>query len=463
MFTPSTTLYLDCSCGISGDMTAAALLDLGADEALLRETLKSLPLDGYEIAITRVKKSGIDACDFDVKLDALHENHDHDMAYLHGSMPHTHAASAHHEEAAHHHEHPHEEHPHGEHAHAHTHAHGRGLPEIMEILRSGSLTPGALKIAESIFRIVAEAESKVHGKSINEVHFHEVGAVDSIVDIASIAVCIDNLGIKKVIIPSLSEGSGMVRCQHGLLPIPVPATAAIAAMYHLPLHIGKVEGELVTPTGAAAAAALMTDRQLPEQFEIEKIGIGAGKRTYENAGILRAMLIRDVTKQEAPIENAQLSTVSEDQILILETNIDDCTGEALGLVMENLMKSGALDAFYIPIYMKKNRPAYLLQVMTTPEDRSRMEDIIFRHTTTIGIRCLTAGRSKLPRLIRDVDTPWGSARVKYSLYKEDVFAYPEYDSVSSLTGKNGIGFTEMYHLVKAEAEKQKPKADAFSC
>ena len=187
------TLYLECCSGISGDMTVAALLDLGADENVLREALRSLQVSGYEIEITRIKKSGLDVCDFSVKLDAAHENHDHHMEYLHG----------------HHHEHHHEHNQHNEHPISHTHHHEhRGSPEILEIIRSGNLTSNAAAIAEKIFRVIAEAESKAHGVPVEQVHFHEVGAVDSIVDIVAAAVCLDNLGIAQVIVPQLYEGHG---------------------------------------------------------------------------------------------------------------------------------------------------------------------------------------------------------------------------------------------------------------
>ncbi len=490
----SSCLYLDCSCGISGDMTVAALLDLGADEKVLKNTLASLPLDGYQIAITRVKKSGIDACDFNVILDV--DNHDHDMAYLHGSEPahvhltadapvhehveehhtHSHEHTHEHVDEAHSHEHTHEhmdghhshEHPHNHaddhpahtheqehthghaddhHSHEHTHSHdhdhghhhhGRGLPEIMHILEAGSLTPRALELAGRIFRIVAQAEAHVHGMPIDQVHFHEVGAVDSIVDIAAIAICIDNLGIDRVIIPFLTEGTGMVRCQHGLLPIPVPAVAEISAMHHLPIRICDVAGELVTPTGAAAAAALMTDNKLPDTFTIERVGIGAGKRQYANAGILRAILIADARQQS-------------DRILKLETNIDDCSGEALGFAVDTLLAAGALDVFHTPIYMKKNRPAALLSVLCRPEDRSKMEEIMFRHTTTIGIRCQEMQRTKLQRRSAELATQWGTARIKYVQTPEGEHAYPEADSVAALCAASGIGYTEMYHLLKSLA------------
>jgi hypothetical protein len=265
-------------------MAAASLLDLGADEKALRAALDSLPVEGYEIEIRRVKKAGLDVCDFNVKLDASHDNHDHDMAYLYGHE-HQHQHQEHEHEHGHAHEHSHE------HAHGHTH---RTFSDIERIIEQAQLSPRAKETTLRIFRILAEAESKAHGVEISEVHFHEVGAVDSIVDIVSVAVCLDTLDITQVIVPYLCEGWGTVRCQHGILPIPVPAVVNIAADNGLSLRRTGTKGELVTPTGAAIVAATVTDDVLPETYAIQGIGMGAGKREYETPGILRAMLIEEV-------------------------------------------------------------------------------------------------------------------------------------------------------------------------
>lgn len=272
-------LYFDCASGISGDMSVAALLDLGADKKMLLDTLDSLKLSGYKIEISEVEKSGICACDFNVLLDKEHENHDHDMEYLHGdNHEHSHAEC--------HHEH---EHQHSAHTHHHEH---RSLPDILSILENSSMTAGAKAMASKIFEILAEGEARAHRVPKEQVHFHEVGAVDSIVDIAAFAICMDFLGYKEVFLPVLREGQGTIRCQHGILPIPVPATSNIVCAHKLPLSIAPVQGELVTPTGAAIAAAIATSFTLPETFQINKIGVGAGKRNYEVPGILRVMEIQ---------------------------------------------------------------------------------------------------------------------------------------------------------------------------
>ena len=272
-------LYFDCASGISGDMSVAALLDLGADKKMLLDTLDSLKLSGYKIEISEVEKSGIAACDFNVLLDKEHENHDHDMEYLHGdNHEHSHAEC--------HHEH---EHQHSAHTLHHEH---RSLPDILTILENSSMTAGAKAMASKIFEILAEGEARAHRVPKEQVHFHEVGAVDSIVDIAAFAICMNFLGYKEVFLPVLREGQGTIRCQHGILPIPVPATSNIVCAHKLLLSIVPVQGELVTPTGAAIAAAIATSFTLPETFQINKIGVGAGKRNYEVPGVLRVMEIQ---------------------------------------------------------------------------------------------------------------------------------------------------------------------------
>lgn len=270
-------LYLECYSGISGDMLTGALLDLGADQEKLEQVLKTIPAQGFDIQISKVQKSGISAVDFDVLLDHEHENHDHDMAYLFGeTAP---------EEEEHHHHHD---------GHPHEHC---SLQDVLAVIDGTQMTQGAKELAGRIFRIVAEAESEVHARPLNEVHFHEVGAIDSIVDIISIAVCFDDLREKEqisdVVVPVLYEGTGTVRCQHGVLPIPVPAVAAIVRKHGIRMHLIPDLGEFVTPTGAACVAALRTSDQLPAEFVIRKTGLGAGKRAYRRAGVVRAMLLED--------------------------------------------------------------------------------------------------------------------------------------------------------------------------
>ena len=434
-------LYLECTSGISGDMAVAVLLDLGASREKLKKVLKSLPVKGFDIKISRVVKSGIDACDFDVVLDEEHENHDHDMGYLHG---HEHGGYSY-NEARHGHEHGEHSHEHGEsHSqHGHHHHEHRGLNEIMTIIDHADMADRARSYAKKIFTILAEAEAKAHNVPADQVHFHEVGAVDSIVDILSVAVCMDDLDVEEVIIPRLCEGSGTIRCQHGILPVPVPAVSNIVSAHHLKLHITPIQGELVTPTGAAIAAAFITSEKLPEDFTVEKIGIGAGKRQYECPGILRAMLIREAEKNT---EIQKFSDTESDIIIKLESNIDDCSGETLGYVMELLYEAGAREANYMPVFMKKNRPAWLLTVICKEDQVSRMERIIFKETTTIGIRRQKMERTVLKREKRTVVTPLGDVEVKVCIFDGQEYIYPEYESVKKICKKTGVSYREAYHM-----------------
>ena len=324
-------LYLECYSGISGDMTVAALLDLGADQQVLLEGLESLNLPGYQLKIGRVKKNGIDACDFDVILDEPEHHHDHDHEHDHDhdhEHHHDHEHEHHHDhEHEHHHDHDHEhdhdhdhehdhdhdhehdhdhdhEHHHHEHDHEHEHHHDhehhhhhdhvhRNIGDIFAIIDQSKISDRAKQTAKDIFRIIAAAESKAHGIAEDQVHFHEVGAVDSIVDIVSAAICLDNLDITEAVVSDLYEGCGYVHCQHGLMPVPVPAVVNIAADNALRLRLTQTRGEMITPTGAAIAAYLSKGGKLPESFVIEKIGLGAGKKDFATANILRAFLIRD--------------------------------------------------------------------------------------------------------------------------------------------------------------------------
>ena len=425
------TLYLECYSGISGDMTVAALLDLGADRKVLEDVLGSLPVQGFEIKISRVKKSGIDACDFNVILDKEIDGHDHDMEYLHGQRQEEKQEHEHEQEHEQEHKHKHEH----SHDHIHSHSH-RGMREIRQIIDASQMTEGARKTALAIFDILARAEANAHNVPIEEVHFHEVGAVDSIVDILSAAVCLDNLGVTEVIVPVLYEGTGTIRCQHGILPVPVPAVTNIVQQCGLELKITPVSGELVTPTGAAIVAAVRTSCKLPENFTIEKIGMGAGKRNYECPGILRAMLIHT---EEAESDHS-------DHIYKLETNIDDCSGEILGFVMEKLFEAGARDVHYTPVYMKKNRPAWLLTVICKEEDIPGMEALIFAETTSIGIRRVRMERTILPRKKRNVMIPFGEVEVKICGPEGAQKCYPEYESLAKICRKTGISYAEAYQM-----------------
>ena len=456
-------LYLECNYGISGDMAVAALLDAGADRTALEKALASIPVKGFKTEIKRVEKNGVSCLDFNVILDSEYENHDHDMNYLfghesaehnHGHGEHFHGHTHHHSEAEEHshaaqHEIHHGEQVHGEQVHyeqVHHHEH-RNLHDVLEIIDKTEMTENARKLAHKIFEIIAQAESKAHSKPVEEVHFHEVGAVDSVVDVIALAVCFYSLHVEKVFVPFLCEGTGTVRCQHGILPVPVPAVANIMQEYYVPLKITGERGEFVTPTGAAFVAAVATEFSLPKNFVLKKIGMGAGKRDYGVPNIVRAMLVE--TEEKNNPEN-QLTSAFHDKIIKLETNIDDSTGEALGFVMDELFASGALDVHYLPCFMKKNRPAWLLVVLCRLEDAAKMEKIIFMHTTTIGIRMSQMERTCLARSECSVEVFGEKAEVKVvDVYGEKRF-YPEYERVSRIAQKTKKPFGEVYNKIVNE-------------
>ena len=544
------SLFLECNAGISGDMLVAAMLDMGADRETLDKALKSIPAQGFTYKISRVKKAGLDCCDFDVILDGEHENHDHDMEYLHGASAeeHEHDEHHHHEEKHGHirehvlpshmpenehmldhgnerayhdgfyneHDYMHEHeiqlgheflqvhqptasvcshvHEHAENAgHEHRHHEHRGLKEIVEIINHTEMSENARAIALKIFDILAEAEAKAHGVAKDEVHFHEVGALDSIVDIIAIAVCYDSLNVDNLMTLELCEGRGTVRCQHGILPVPVPATANIVQKYSIPMKLLPAEGEFVTPTGAAAVAALRVD-DVPEDFHIVALGMGAGKRNYALPSILRAsILVSDEDIDELPdlaamygegedefIPEGNSEAISEatdalsgmnfmgclskmveakfgyeenapktEMIAKLETNLDDITGETLGFVMEELLKYGALDVCYLPIYMKKNRPAYQLQVLCKPEYVANMETIIYAETTTLGIRRQILERSYLERHEEEVNTTFGPIKVKVCETPAGQRYAVEYESAAAAARENNVPLTEVYREVDA--------------
>lgn len=466
-------LYLECSSGISGDMTVGALLDLGARKEVLMDALDSLGVGGYHLHFGRKLKCGIDGYDFDVHLEedghAHEERHDHEGHDHDGHDHEGHDHDGHNHESHDHESHDHEGHDHDGHDHHHVHIH-RNINDIFEIIDRLRADAPVKEMAKNMFSIVAEAESRAHGIAVTQVHFHEVGAIDSIVDIISVAVCLHDLGITKVVISPLAEGRGYVRCQHGVMPVPVPATLNIVSAYGLELKLTDNDGEMVTPTGAAIAAAIRTERELPEHYTIEKIGIGAGNKDFKNANILRAMLICPIEQTTQAGKTGQaIQTVQEEQAVqiaqtgqnsesaglwMLETNLDDCTGEALGFVMEILLEEGARDVFYTPAYMKKNRPAYILHVMCNGEKIEALEDVIFAHTTTIGIRRYPVERTELERKVMMIKTRFGTADVKVCDHKGKIRRYPEYESVKKICREQALDFSEVYHAVKEDAGRQ---------
>ena len=407
-------------------MAVAAMLDAGADEDVLLAAVNSIPAEGFKVEIKRVSKNGIDCADFSVILDGEHENHDHDMEYLFGDG-----------------------HCENHHQHGENHVH-RTLPDIEKIIDGTEMTERAASLAKKIFAVIAEAESAAHGIPVAEVHFHEVGAVDSVVDVIALAVCFDNLtrkfNIRNVYVPYVCEGSGTVRCRHGILPVPVPAVVNIAKNHGISISIACGQGEFVTPTGAAFVAAVKTDSVLPRKFTVTKSGLGAGKRAYKRPGILRVFIIEEENG------DGEAGNGLSGSVIHLEANIDDSTGEALGFTEELLMNSGALDVYFVPCFMKKNRPAYVLNVLCSVDKTEEMERVIFLNTTTIGIRRTVMERTVLPRTVKTVRTQWGEADVKTVSLNGIRKIYPEYESVRKLCRVGGVSFDEVYREIIRSAE-----------
>jgi uncharacterized protein (TIGR00299 family) protein len=396
------TLYLDCFAGASGDMLVGAMLDCGLDFELLRSELLKLGVDGYELSLKRVDRSGISAAKFDVHLIAVAHSHEH------------------------HHNHGHS------HGH-HTHSHHRALSEIKRIISSSNLSERVKGRAQTIFQRIGEAESKIHGIPIESVHFHEVGAIDSIVDIVGACVAFDALKIERIISSPLHVGSGTFNCAHGTYPVPGPATAEL--LKGAPIYSKDVEGELVTPTGAAIITTLAESYGPAPMMRIEKIGYGAGTRDYPKfPNALRAI----IGELEA---DADLTPTT---VTVIEANIDDLNAQVFGYLMEKALAAGALDIFYTPAQMKKNRPGVLLTLLCKPADRERMCDLIFRETTTLGVRYRNEQREILTREFVTVETEYGPIRIKVSRAKDGrvMNVSPEFEDCRAAAEKTGAGLRD---------------------
>lgn len=396
--------YFDCFAGAAGDMIAAALVDAGASIESLRAEIAKLGLEGVHLSVETVQRGGIAALHFQV-----HE-HEADPAHDHGHEAHDHGHG--HE---HNHDHAHDHgHDAGHHGHAHAHPHRR-LSDILEMIQGAGLAERVVERARRIFQRLAEAEAKVHGTGIEEVHFHEVGAVDSIVDVVAGCVGLELLGVDRVVCGAIPLGSGTVTCEHGELPVPAPATAQL--IVGVPTRGAEIAGEATTPTGAAVLTTLAESYGPLPPMDVAAIGHGAGTRE----GRPLPNILRVFVGEEAG--DGQVDSVVE-----LAANVDDCTGEMIGAAIEKLLAAGCLDAWAAPIVMKKSRPAWQVSVLCSPHDVPEAERILFAETTTFGVRRRTCGRTKLRRAHDTVETPYGPIRVKVGRRgDEDVTAAPEFE------------------------------------
>lgn len=424
-------LYFDCSSGISGNMTLGALMELIEEPDYLQKELNKLKVDGYHLHVSKTKKNGITGTYVDVHIEE--HDHGHEHHHDHSHEHHHDHGHEHHHEHGHEHEHHHGHDHHHEHDHGHSHVH-RNLFDVNKIIDDSDIDENAKELAKKIFLRVAMAESKVHNETLENVHFHEVGAIDSIVDIIGTAVLINKINPDKIYSSIVNDGYGFIECAHGTISVPVPATSEIFASSNVIARQIDIDTELVTPTGAAIIAELASSYGTMPPMNIQKIGWGCGSKELKIPNVLKV----------------SLGTVETnlDDIIVMETNIDDCTGEILGYTSELLFEQGALDVFFTPIFMKKNRPAYRLTVACHEDKLETLQNIIFKQTTTIGIRYRYEQRKVLSRKAVELDCPYGKIQAKEVSLNGEAYTYPEYESVKKIAKENDLAIKDVYKLIK---------------
>jgi uncharacterized protein (TIGR00299 family) protein len=417
-------LYFDCFAGISGDMCLGALIDLGLDASEVIGELNKLGVKGYDIEIKKINRYSISGTDVKVLLnrtnDYVHKNYkenDQEPQY---------------QENAHNHRHDEKE---------------RSLADIRNIIQASGISKKAKDLSIAIFTEIAEAEAAVHGKSVEEVHFHEVGAIDSIIDIVGTAICIDMLKLDKIYCSPVHEGKGFVNCRHGRLPVPVPAVLKMLEDSGIPIITEDIEAELVTPTGFGILKTVSESSSKMPEMLVECVGYGFGKTETGRLNALR--VIMGSKKVDNAFEGAAESGQEKirEKVTLLETNIDDVTGEILGYTMEKLRKAGALDLWYTPIQMKKNRPAYMMTVLCKESDAEGLSDIIFRETSTIGIRIRETDRIALKREIITITTELGEIRAKLVTVQGLERIQPEYEDCIRLAEEKNLSLNKVYEVV----------------
>src|SRR5580692_1960931 len=404
--------YLECFSGISGDMFLGALVDAGVPARVLEETVAALGV-GAKLEVSRVVRAGISATKVDVYVDGgkllpreEYSEQEHEHEHSHGDGGHSHS-------------HPGESSRAGAPA-PHEHSHGRGLNEIREIISAASISDRAKKTAIAIFEALGRAEAKIHNTSVESVHFHEVGAVDAMVDIVCAAVGAEALGVEEFICSPLNVGGGTVKCAHGTFPVPAPATVELLA--HAPVYSSGLQAELVTPTGAAIVKTLASRFAAFPEMKIEKSGYGAGSSDFPG----HPNVVRLTLGQSA--SSAIAANTASEIVTVLEANLDDLNPQVFGYVMDRLLDEGALDVFGMPVQMKKNRPGTLLTVLCRPEDSGKLTQLIFTETTTLGVRRRDEMRQTLARRWQSVGTQWGEVRIKIASMNGTVTNYaPEYE------------------------------------
>ncbi|MDR2860913.1 MAG: nickel pincer cofactor biosynthesis protein LarC [Elusimicrobiota bacterium] len=411
-------LYLECSMGASGDMIMAALYELIERKDDFLKQINSLKLKGVKVEAQTAFKHGIKGTHINVFIDGFEEKSvDIDIAHSH----------SHNHEHNHEHNHDHHTHSHDDDKHIHNHT---GINDIKTIIEGmDSISQKVKADAIAIYNLIAQAESEVHGHSIDKVHFHEVGNLDAITDIVGVCILMEMLNPDEVSVSAVNTGSGFVKCAHGILPVPAPAAAYI--LKDIPIYAGTIKGELCTPTGAAIIKHFAKTFGQMTEMKIEKIGYGMGKKDFEAANCLRAFL-----------GTAQANEQTKDLVALLECNLDDMTGEAVGFAFEVLFEKGALDVWTKSIYMKKNRPAILLSCLCDKEKADFFAELILKNTTSFGVRKTLCSRYKLEREISKVETPYGAVNIKtgqgYNVKKSKA----EYEDIAKIALKEGLSFEE---------------------
>ena len=460
------TLYLEPFSGLSGDMLNALLLDLGADRKHLEEALKTISLDGYHLHVDRIAKSSIWGTDFDVHMehgekdhgiagDFDHHHHEHDHDHHEHEHTHEHAHSHTHEEHTHAHTHMHEhshdhhhEHDHThEHTHSHHHHHGevRGLKEIETIILSSGTSDFVKEKSLEVFRDIAQAEANVHQMPVEEIHFHEVGATDSIIDIMSFFILWETLDIDAVYSTAVTEGSGTITVAHGVMPVPVPAVMQLRLGTAIPFSQDfDIHTELVTPTGLALFKAIRPVFAQPSNLTATKVGYGFGKRDTGKFNALRGSLL------EKSSLSHQVVTSNNDEIIQIDTTIDDQSGEELGYIMSLLLEEGALDVHYTPVYTKKNRPATHLTLLIQEGDLERFTAILFEQTSTIGFRYQNVQRKVMTRTFETQQTSLGEVKVKKNQYGTFTKSTLEYEDCARIAHETGLSIQAVYQQLTKE-------------
>jgi len=433
---PKRVAYLDCFSGISGDMFLGALVDAGVPISVLEETVGALNI-GARLETSKVTRGGISATKVDVyshgEKDLPREEYweRRESTYRHATEEHSHKPSP--VQVLEHNYAPQSSFPHRE--MAHDHGHGRGLREIREIIHAAAISDSAKKTAVQIFETLGTAEAKIHGIEIGKVHFHEVGAVDAMVDIICAAVGSEALGVDEFVCSPINVGGGTVRCAHGTLPVPAPATLEV--LKDVPVYSSGVQAELATPTGAAIVKTLARSFTQFPSMKVERAGYGAGTREFADQPNVLRITVGELVAQVS-------SDPSQETICILEANLDDLNPQIFGYVMDRLLQEGALDVFGVPVQMKKNRPGTLLTVLCQTTDASRLADLIFSETTTLGVRRREESRHTLSREWVKVITRWGDVRMKVAARNGSVSNYaPEYEDCRRIAAERNVALKDV--------------------